>query len=141
MGKKTLNQPPPTEKSSIDFKTLRMSWLWKWSLHASTHRKKLLMFDECCGCEEEARHEMDGHFCGLVMFLTRLSVSVILILKLFFLWAHYTMPSQEWDAYNDLSCVDFVRRPSMFELSLITVCNHQVFSIFENAHWCRYPIN
>lgn len=41
------------------------------------------MFDECCGCEEKARHEMDGLFCGLVMFLTRLSVSVILRLNFF----------------------------------------------------------
>lgn len=63
--KKTLNQPPPTEKNSIDFKrALIMSWLWEWNLHASKDGKKLLMFDECSGYEEKARHEMDGHFVG-----------------------------------------------------------------------------
>lgn len=31
------------------------------------------------------------------------------------------MPSQEWDAYNDLDCIDFVRRANTFELSFITV--------------------
>lgn len=44
------------------------------------------------------------------------------------------MPRQEWDAYNDLSCVDFVRKASTFELFLIAVCNRKVFSIFKNAH-------
>lgn len=50
------------------------------------------MFDECSGCEGKARHEMDGHFCGLVMFLTRLSVSVILRLKHFS--SEYTVQCQ-----------------------------------------------
>lgn len=57
----------------------------KMKLCASKDGKKLLMFDGCCGCEEKARHKVDGEFCGLVMFLTRLSVSVVLRLKLFFL--------------------------------------------------------
>lgn len=45
-------------------------------------RKKLLVF-ECCVCEENTGREMNGYFCGLVTFLTSLSVSTLLKLKLY----------------------------------------------------------
>lgn len=45
-------------------------------------RKKLLVFNERCACEEKAGYEMNGYFCSSVTFLTSLSVSVLLKLKL-----------------------------------------------------------
>lgn len=44
------------------------------------------------------------------------------------------MPNQEWDTYNDLNYVEFGRKASTFELSLITVCNLKMLSFLENAY-------
>lgn len=83
-------------------------------------------------CEEKAGREMNGYFCSSVTFLTRLSVSV---LKLKLASSEYAKQCQiRKGILNDLNCVDFVRKASTFELSLITVCNLKMLCFLENAY-------
>lgn len=35
-------------------------------------QKKLLVFDECCACEEKAGQEMNSNFCSSVTFFDQL---------------------------------------------------------------------
>lgn len=88
------------------------------------------MFERCV-CEEKAGHEMNGYFCSSVTFLTRLSVSV-LILKL--ASSEYAKQCQIRNGILDLNCVDFVRKASTFKLSLITVCNLKMLCFLENTY-------